>query len=208
MYTINSEENSKQAIKKMQLLLLGVYFLLISGCAPSVEVTTDYDQSTNFNQYQTFSFYQDQPAAPREASASLHTSLDLYLRNAIRQTLTKQGLRFDTASPDLKVAYDVAVNTETEANQEQSDAPGFGHGYSYWYGYHYDYGFNRFPVTYRKISQYKEGTVMVDLIDPDTNELVWRGIGEAAIDMKGGIDQERIDKIVSNILKEYPPSNN
>lgn len=201
------KQNLKQTTKRIRLLLLPLCILLISGCAPSVEVTTDYDQSANFSHYQTFSFYQDQPPEPREASANFTTSLDQYLRNAIRQSLTDQGLRFDTANPDLRVAYDVAVNTETEPDPDRSNAPGFDAGSSHWRGYHYDYGFNRFPITYRKISQYKEGTVMVDLIDPDTNELVWRGVGEAAIDMTGGIDQEKIDKIVSNILKKYPPSN-
>lgn len=205
---MSCQKNLQQAVKRMQLLLLSLYSLLVSGCAPSVEVTTDYDQSTNFNQYQTFRFYQDQPSETREVPVNHNPLLDRYLRNAISQTLTNQGLRFDTSNPDLKVAYDIAVNTVTEANPDQSDAPGFGHSYSYWHGYHYDYGFNRFPVSYREISQYREGTVMIDLIDPDTNELVWRGVGEAAIDMTGGIDQERIDKIVSNILKKYPPANN
>lgn len=198
----------KQTMNNMKLLLLGLCFLLITGCAPTVEVATDYDRSANFSQYQTFSFYQDRPTQPRDASGNYNTSLDLYLRNAIRQSLTNQGLRFDTSDPDLKVAYDISVNTETEVNTNYAYAPGFGYGYSYWYGYRYNYGFNRFPTTYKTINQYREGTVVVDLINPDTNELVWRGIGEAAVDMRGDIDQERINKIVTEILQKYPPTRN
>ncbi|WP_025608877.1 DUF4136 domain-containing protein [Pontibacter actiniarum] len=187
-------------------LLLGLCFLLLAGCAPSVQVATDYDRSANFGQFQTFSFFQDRPSEPRDAAVNFDTSLDLYLRNAIRQSLGNQGLRFDTTNPDLKVAYDVTVNTETEVNTNYAYAPGFGYGYSYWYGYRYNYGFNRFPTTYRTVNQYKEGTVVVDLINPDTNELVWRGVGEAAVDMSGGIEQEKINTIVSNILQKYPPN--
>ena len=196
----------KQMTRNIQLTLLGLCLLLISGCASTVDVTTDYDQSANFSQYRTFSFYQDRPSQPRDAATNFDTSLDLYLRNAVRQSLTNQGLRYDTSSPDLKVAYDVAVSTETEVNTNYAYPPGFGYGYSYWYGYRYNYGFSRFATPYRTINQYREGTVVVDLVDPDTNELVWRGIGEAAVDMRGNIEQERINTIVSDILNNYPPN--
>lgn len=195
----------KQATHRMQLLLLGLCFLLLSGCASTVDVATDYDRTANFSQYQTFSFYQDRPTQPRDASGDFDTSMDLYLRNAIRQSLSNQGLRYDTSDPDLKVAYDVAVDTEVAVNTNYTYPPGFGYGYSYWYGYRYNYAFSRFPTTYKTINQYREGTVVVDLINPDTNELVWRGIGEAAVDMRGDIDQERINTIVMDILEEYPP---
>ena len=173
-----------------------------------VEVATDYDRSANFSQFQTFGFYQDQPLEPRDATVNFEPTLDLYLRNAVRQSLIQQGLRLDASNPDLKVAYDIAVDTETVVNRNFVYPPGFGYGYSYWYGYRYDYGIGAFPATYRTVNQYKEGTVVVDLINPDTNELVWRGIGEAAVDMTGGIDQERINTIVSSILKKYPPKVN
>lgn len=189
-------------------MLLGLCFLLIAGCAPTVSTTTDYDPSANFSQFQTFGFYQESAMEPRDASVNFDPALDEYLRNALRQSLTSKGLRFESVNPDLKVAYDVAVDTEVEVNTNYAYPPGFGYGYSYWYGYRYDYGFNTFPTTYRTINQYREGTVVVDLVNPDTNELVWRGVGEAAVDMTGGIDQERINTIVSEILEEYPPRGN
>lgn len=189
------------------MLLSIATFLALAGCT-TVQVTTDYSRNTDFSKFQTFSLYQERPAQPRDASVNFNQSLDNYLRSAIRQTLSSKGLRFDSSNPDLKVAYDVAVNTEVAVNTNYTYPPGFGYGYSYWYGYRYDYGFNNFPATYKTINQYKEGTVVVDLINPDTNELVWRGVGEAAVDMTGGIDQEKINKIVSEILKEYPPKTN
>lgn len=182
--------------------------LALTSCAPSVQVATDYDQSANFSKYQTFSFYQERPMEPRDASVNFNESLDNYLRSAIRQSLTKQGLSYSTSNPDLKVAYDVAVDTDIAVNKNYVYPTGFGYGYSYWYGYRYDYGFGAFPATYKTINQYKSGTVIVDLVNASTNELVWRGVGEAAVDMSGGIDQERINEIVSEILAKYPPTAN
>lgn len=193
-------------MRRTQQLLFALCALLISSCASTVDVTTDYDRSTNFSQYRTFSYFQDRPEQPRDAAVNFDSSLDLYLRNAIRQSLENQGLRYNSSNPDLKVAYDVAVSVDTEVNTNYTYAPGFGYSYGYWYGYRYNYGFGRFPTPYRTINQYREGTVVVDLIDPDTNELVWRGIGEAAVDMRGKIEQERINTIVTNILQKYPPN--
>lgn len=199
----------RQRKSKITLLTWVFCLTLFAGCAPTVSVSTDYDPSANFMQFQTFGFYQENPAAEQAINTgNFSTDLDRYLKNAIRQTLAKQGLRYDATRPDLKVAYDVSVNTETEVNTNYAYPTGFGYGYSYWYGYRYNYGFNRFPATYRTINQYKEGTVIVDLISSDTNELVWRGVGEGAVDMTGGISQERINTIVTDILKEYPPRAN
>ncbi|WP_439880567.1 DUF4136 domain-containing protein [Pontibacter sp. MBLB2868] len=196
----------KQITKSTQLFLLGLCFLLVASCAPTVDVNTDYAQSTDFSQYKTFNFYQEQPTESRETSGNYNTMLDQYLKTAIRQSLGNQGLSYDATNPDLKVAYDVTVDTEMAVNTNYVYPPGFGYGYSYWYGYRYNYGFNRFPATYKTINKYKEGTVVVDLVDADTNELVWRGVGEAAVDMAGGISQERINTIVKDILNDYPPA--
>ncbi|GAB3202720.1 hypothetical protein ABID22_001029 [Pontibacter aydingkolensis] len=197
----------KKATKRAQLILLGLCFLIL-GCAPTVDVNTDYAQDANFSQYQTFSFYQEQPTEAKATSGNYDTMLDQRLKTAIRQSLSTQGLTYDASSPDLKVAYDVAVDTETEVNTNYAYPRGFGYGYSHWYGYRYNYGFNRFPATYKTINQYKQGTIVVDLVDVDSNELVWRGVGEAPVDMAGDISQERINTIVSNILKQYPPTGN
>ncbi|MFD3003406.1 DUF4136 domain-containing protein [Pontibacter toksunensis] len=193
----------------IQLLICAFCFAAFAGCAPTVSVTTDYDRSANFRQFQTFGFFQENPEAEQDINTgTFNSDLDRYLKAAIRQTLTKQGLRYEASNPDLKVAYDVSVQTETEVNTNYAFAPGFGYGYSYWYGYRYNYGFNTFPATYRTINQYKEGTVVIDLINTETNELVWRGVGEGAVDMTAGISQERINTIVTDILKEYPPRSN
>ncbi|PRY14766.1 uncharacterized protein DUF4136 [Pontibacter ummariensis] len=193
---------------KITVLLSAFCFMLLTGCA--VTETVNYDPTANFSEFQTFGFYQENPAAEQDiAAGNYNTLLDQYLKSAIRQTLSAQeGLTYDATNPDLKVAYDVSVDTETNVNTNYAFAPGFGYGYSYWYGYRYNYGFNNFPTAYRTINQYKEGTVVVDLVNAETNELVWRGVGEAVVDMTGNISQETINQIISEVLEEYPPKNN
>jgi hypothetical protein len=50
---------------------------------------------------------------------------------------------------------------------------------------------------------YKEGTLVIDLIDRKTEHLVWRGVGTGAVrDMKPGDD---LSGAVGQILEEFPP---
>ena len=69
--------------------------------------------------------------------------------------------------------------------------PGYGYsGYGYpGYGY-VDYGY--------------EGTIILDIIDTESNELVWRGSYSATID-DSGISEKKIKKAVKHILAKFPP---
>lgn len=185
-------------------IALSMLFLALAGCAPTVTVTTDYDRSADLTKYTSYGFYEETPSSQRH-TGNLSTSLDTYMRSAIRTTMNDQGLQYSATGPDLKVAYDVSVDKELYVNTNYVYPPGFGYGYGYWYGYRYNYGFNRFPATYKTIDQYKEGTVVIDLIEAGSNELVWRGVGEAAVDMTGDISQDRINTIVNDVLEEFPP---
>jgi hypothetical protein len=53
------------------------------------------------------------------------------------------------------------------------------------------------------------GTLVVDILDREKHELLWRGTAEGALIDARRTDQqqESIDKIVREVLKEYPPKN-
>ena len=51
-----------------------------------------------------------------------------------------------------------------------------------------------------------EGTLFIDLIDKEKNELVWQGIGKGDLIMTTVEKKEaRIKEIVTKILAQYPP---
>jgi hypothetical protein len=51
------------------------------------------------------------------------------------------------------------------------------------------------------------GTLVVDILDGESHELLWRGSAEGALldTRRSDQPQEVIDKIVREVLKEYPP---
>ena len=56
---------------------------------------------------------------------------------------------------------------------------------------------------------YTEGTLFIDFIYKNKNELIWQGIGSGAMQMSS-IEkrEERINEFVSKIIATYPPGLN
>lgn len=51
----------------------------------------------------------------------------------------------------------------------------------------------------------KQGTLVVDLADPQLKTIVWRGVGEDKVTDVRDKDLPMIQKAVSKMFKEYPP---
>jgi hypothetical protein len=70
--------------------------------------------------------------------------------------------------------------------------------YSPWWG---SYG------GYVDVSYYEQGTVIIDLVDAERKELVWRGLGSKAVQRYDSPAEakEAVDYIVGRIMNRYPP---
>ena len=50
----------------------------------------------------------------------------------------------------------------------------------------------------------RKGTLTIDVVVPDPKKLVWRGKATDTFDKPGDLEK-KLDKIVKNILKKFPP---
>ena len=96
-------------------------------------------------------------------------------------------MRASTSTPDLLVAYHLGI-------KDKIDVSSWGYGYGRWGGW----GGGNLDVR-----QYKEGTMIIDLVDASTRELVWRGIGKGVVG--SGSPETKIREAVTEILSNYPP---
>jgi hypothetical protein len=179
-------------------LVAAAFVLLLgpSGCttAARVGVTNDFDHAVNFRAYKTWAWYPQQPRDAENGPAKGYESfLDKRMRAAVASEMAQKGLTEDATTPDIYVAYRARVE---DKQQVSPYANGFGSPYGYGYGY---YGRNYAPVT-----QYKAGTVVIDIIDAHRKELAWRGTGQAQVN-QNTIDEVETHRIVTGILSTYPP---
>jgi len=174
---------------KIYKLFILVCIGILTSCS-SVKVVSDYDVQVDFSTYKTFAFYKK---GIDKASVS---DLDKKrIMRAIENELNKKGLVKST-NPDILVS--IFTKSREKVNVTDNNfGYGFGWGYNPWF----------FGSTNLNINQFTEGTLFIDFIDKNKNELVWQGIGSGAMKMTN-IDkkEERINEFVNKIILAYPPN--
>ena len=84
--------------------------------------------------------------------------------------------------------------------QDKVQVTDWGYGYGPYRGWYGGGGVNTY--------QYQQGTLIIDFVDAESKQLVWRGTAEGVVG-EGKTDpekaQKKIDEIVGKMLKDYPP---
>lgn len=175
------------AMKILKLLFL-LCLVILTSCS-SVKVVSDYDTKVDFTSYKTFAFYKK---GIDKASVS---DLDKKrIMRAVEAELVAKGFS-KSVNPDILVS--IFTKSREQVNVSDNNVGiGWGWGYNPWF-----YG-----RTNININQYTEGTLFIDFIDKNTNELIWQGIGSGAMKMSNiEKKEERINEFVYKIISTYPP---
>ena len=174
-------------MKILKLLFL-LCLVILCSCSP-IKVVTDYDTKADFTNYKTFAFYEK---GIDKASVS---DLDKKrIMRAVEFELVAKGFMKST-NPDILVS--IFTKSREQVNVSDNNIGiGWGWGCNPWF-----YG-----RTNININQYTEGTLFIDFIDKNTNELIWQGIGSGAMKMRNiEKKEERIKEFVYEIISSYPP---
>ncbi|MBD1393058.1 DUF4136 domain-containing protein [Mucilaginibacter glaciei] len=199
--------------KYIHLMLAVVLVSALSACS-SYNYYTAAANKTNLTQYKTFAW-----AAQRKNPNKQWRPLDEIgngkIQEATKVALQQKGLVLEQQNPDLLVSYAAVTGkgTKTEFYSPYYGGWGYGFGYGGFYrpwgfGFGYSpfyggYGFGGygFGGGYGQKVHYKEGTIIIDLIDTRTNTIVWRGYGVGELTNPKQTMRE-IPKVVEGIIKQ------
>jgi len=162
-------------------------FLTMLGSALAQHVQTDFDHQANFSKYKTYSWQEIKPA---------NSLWDARIKNAVDTQLTAKGLTQVDNGGDVSI---VAIKTTRTERTLQTFYDGFGGGWR-WRGFG---GMGEATTTEQ---DYKEGTLVVDLYDAITKQLIWRGSAEDTLSDKAAKNEKNLDKGVAKMFKSFPPS--
>ena len=183
---------------RMRQLTLGMGLILAAGCAGQ-QVTTDYSPATSFSQFKTFALV----SSPDTTAAQ--QLLDQRVRNAVQAQLTTKGLTpADRQNADLYVGYGMVDKTHRQV-YTYNDGWGWGGGWGWRY---YRWGV-AWPMTVqRQVETYTDGTVVVNLIDAKTKQVVWEGEVPDVVNLP--VDDpiratKEVDAAVTKLFTKYPP---
>lgn len=173
-------------MKIFKLLPVVALLIAFTSCS-SINVAVDYDKEANFENYKTFAFYK--PGIDEVEISDLDKRRIL---RAIDQELTAIGM-VKSESPD------VLINIFTE---EQENVNIYQNNFGWGWGPGWGYGWGM-PMS--QVNRSVEGSLFIDFIDRNNNQLVWQGLGTGVLSLDMERKEERIKEIVSEILKKYPP---
>jgi hypothetical protein len=167
----------------------------VLAAKPQIQWNTSYDFST----IKTFQWQDHSGDSLKQSDPFLHG----HLMNAIEYQLGASGLTEVTENPDVFVNY--TASTQKDVRLE-SDAYGYsfgGYGYS-WGRWGYGYGYPAGAVsTTTRVVEVERGTLVVDIWDASSKELIWRGTA-SEINVSDNPDKTRrnAEKAVQAMAKQ------
>ncbi|MEX0899412.1 MAG: DUF4136 domain-containing protein [Gammaproteobacteria bacterium] len=173
--------------------------LALAACAGS-RVATDYDGSARFDTLQTFAWLD--PVVDDIEDPVLDSQL---LTRKVQRSVADALLQRGYSRTESAVDADFLVTYHTASRERLRDRGGFsiglGIGRPWRHGYGSVYmGDSYFP----RIEGYQEGTLIIDILDADTRDLLWRGWVRNTVDARNYTD-EAIAAAVAEIIAEFPP---
>lgn len=161
-------------------------FLFALGTAFAQQVKTDFDHQANFTQYKTYSWQEVKTPDPLWESR---------IKSAVDAQLVLKGWTRLDSGGDVTI---VAIGTTQTQRTLQTFYDGFGGGWRW-------RGFGGMGESTTTEQDYKEGTLVIDLYDAKTKQLIWRGSAEDTVSNKAEKNEKNLNKAVEKMFKKFPP---
>ncbi len=163
--------------------------VLVTGCSTTTKV--NYDRNPDFDFSTLKSYY----ILTQSEKPDKYTTLqEKRTANAISTRLNQSGFKqADKESADFLVAFQHDVEKKTRMANGFLD---YGHA-PYWGGFY---------VQPAYIREYKKGTLIIDIIDPNKKEVVWRGSVSAKLlkNLPTAEKKTQLTLAVDRILSGFP----
>ncbi len=169
---------------KIQTLVVSIaMFFCFTAASVGQQVKTDYDHNANFGQYKTYSWEKVQTRDPLLVDR---------IKDAVNGALTAKGWTQVESGGDVSV-----VAMEITHNQQTLNTfyDGFGGGWRWG-------GFGDATTT---TETYQVGSLVVDLFDAKTKNLIWRGSSSDTLSNNADKNTKNLDKGVQKMFAHFPP---
>ncbi|MFH1941838.1 MAG: DUF4136 domain-containing protein [bacterium] len=171
------------------ILLIGSVILGFMGCA-SVRVNVNYDESVVFSDYRTFAFVRPRQQQMARRNAVRDPLITEEMMEEIRPIMESKGFveAGSQEEADLLVVFYAAVHNQREFVPPTYRVGRWGRVWSARPGH---------------FVNYKEGTLVIDMVDQTKKELVWQGVGSGVLDRVQ--PARNLVEAVAKILEKFPP---
>jgi hypothetical protein len=174
-------------------VVAAVISLPVYAGKPQIQWNQEYD----FDGVMTFQWQYTPETDLQQSQPFLHSKI----KTGIEYYLTEAGLTEVQANPDVFVNYHTSTETQVSL-QSNSYGYGFGaYGMGGW-GY-YGYGMAGPVSTTTRVNEYQVGTLVVDIWDAASKELVWRGVVSDTVPDDLQKAEKLIDKALTKLVDQW-----
>ena len=178
-----------------QLLLIFTSLIFLASCS-SIKVTADYDKKADFSKYKTATFlgWQD------DADKLLNDIDKKRFRDAFRAEMAKRNIDIVEEGGDMAIVLFLVADAKTSINAYTNY---YGGGYGRYHRGGWGWGAGHSTTTYTQ-DDYVQGTLVVDVYDNTSGDLIWQGVGTKTIEEKAEKREKTIPKVVAAVMNKFP----
>lgn len=181
----------------MKKIIVLAAALALTACS-TMKSSSDYDPKVNFNQIKSYAWVDK-----RNDDTTYHLDglMDQRVRSAIESQLQLKGITKTRAEQ-----ADVLVNYFTKVDKKiDVDTFNTNFGYNPYYGPGWAWGGNMHTQT--TVREYEVGTLVVDLVDRSSGQLIWRGSVADTVRNKNTPEEriEVVNRAIAEVMTHYPP---
>ena len=163
--------------------MVAALLVVTAGTLAAQDVRYNFMPGADFSKYRTYKWVNTGNAHPDQI-------MDAQIKQAVDSQLALKGMtKTDDDKADLYIRYRTAVDQETQWDGWGTGRR-FGGGMASWTS-----------------STISVGTLVLDMYDPGTKQLVWTGSATKTIDPSSNPEKnmKNLDKATAKLLKNYPP---
>jgi hypothetical protein len=177
----------KTAMKTLVVLAMVV---VMAGCS-STKVMVNYDEVVDFSQYQSYHFVR--PKNETKQPKRKQVPDPFFNKEVVREIKPILDAKGFQEAASLEEA-DLLIHFYSFVQNRRDYVPA-------------GYRVGRYGRVWRTrpghVVQYKEGTLVIDIVDARKKELVWQGVGQDVLNRQD--PGENLVEAVEKVLAKFPP---
>jgi hypothetical protein len=173
---------------------------LLTGCASSPKIRTLAAPDLDLDSYRSFAFF-----SPLGTDRAQYASVvSERLKAQARREMEARGFVYSEEEPDLLINFNAKLEDKLRTVRAPTPSVNFA-----WTGGYYGYRtglYTAFPMYEQtEVREYQQGTLNIDLVDAQREQLVWEGVSESVVTERTMENlEESINEAVAAIFAKFP----
>jgi hypothetical protein len=167
---------------------LVVASFIVAASVSAQKVTTDYNHSTSFSRYHTYSWGEVRTSDPLNVQR---------VKDAVNRDLSAKGWQMVSSNGDVTITAVGATRNQEEYNSFYNGLGGF--------GWRRGWGGGGFGDTTTTVEQIPIGTLVLDMYDGSSRQIIWRGMASDTLSSKPEKNAQKLNKAVDKMFDKFPP---